>query len=47
MSLKPRAAAPAPTDLLGLTGQLDAEERAIRSTVRTWVEDRITPYAGR
>ena len=46
MSNKPRAAAPAPTDLLGITDLLDAEEKAIRGTVRKWVEEKIVPSAG-
>ena len=33
----------APLELFGLDGQLSAEERAIRETVRRWVADRVRP----
>ena len=34
----------APLDLVGFDGLLDAEERAIRDTVRRFCDDRIRPY---
>ncbi|WP_329278883.1 acyl-CoA dehydrogenase family protein [Streptomyces sp. NBC_01451] len=33
-----------PADPLGLDDQLDAEDLAIRDTVRTWAADRVLPY---
>lgn len=46
MSNSPRAAAPSPTDLLGVRAMLSEEERAIADTVRRYVESEITPHAG-
>ncbi|PRZ43001.1 glutaryl-CoA dehydrogenase [Antricoccus suffuscus] len=46
MSNSPRAAAPSPTDLLGVRSMLSEEERAITDTVRKYVESEITPHAG-
>ncbi|NEA67651.1 acyl-CoA dehydrogenase family protein [Streptomyces sp. SID12488] len=33
-----------PADPLGLDDQLDAEDLAVRDTVRTWAADRVLPY---
>lgn len=41
-----RAPAPDPFDLLGVRGLLDDEERAIAGTVRSFVESKVTPFAG-
>ena len=35
-----------PRDFLGLDGQLSDEERDIRDTIRAFVADKVTPYAG-
>ncbi|MFF3908989.1 acyl-CoA dehydrogenase family protein [Streptomyces sp. NPDC001848] len=35
-----------PADPLGIDDLLDAEDRAIRDTVRTWAADRVLPYVG-